>query len=498
MHSFFLLRRAALRRRWALIFITFGVIAYTAIGVYVSALFPKSSDQTAYFQAGLAMAHGHWRLGGWLLTSSDFWTSDIPLSAILSIAWRLLGRPEESPFLLMLQPVLMWAAVVGSALYLVIKSGGRIAGILVIMALMAVPLFETTPAYFITLSAIHIGTVCYALWALHFAAERRWWPCAITLCLGTIGDPLMLVAAGLPITLWGVTRDAKAFCVALAASLCAELLLTLNTATGGFRTEMLPMRFGDFPALGHRISVTTQDLLIVFGADPTGRPVREVLTELLRLAVLALGAAALWRIVRHRATARPFIVLLALCCATNVIALLVSDRIDRESNPLACTRYLFPLWAALSILAALEAKRVRGASYLAGAALVASLVTNIRTLPAHSTGILTSDDQHLVASLEKQAPANGIGSWWNSRAFDAAAMGRLHIVPALSLPGGGLTPFQHISTAVTFPSRPFFVLLPTPTQTFERKDVIKTFGLPDSELQIGRTRVLIYQAAKAG
>jgi len=477
---------------------------YVALGVWVSSRFPKTSDQAAYFRAGIAMAHGHLRLGGWLLTPPDFWTSDIPLSALLSLTWRLLGRPEASPLLLMIQPSILWAALVGSTLWLWQRHGSRLekprveipGGLLVILTFLGVPLLAMTPAYFVTLSAIHVGTVIYVLWALHCAAIGRLGPCAILLFLGTVGDPLMIVAAGLPVMLWGILRDAPLFGVAAGASLAAEGALALNGATGGFQTEGMPLRFATFDALRHNLSVAIQDGLVVLGADPSGLRIAEALPELARLALAVLGLHMLWRVARKKEAAL-FPILLSLCCAFTMLAFIVSDRIEADGNAMASTRYLFPFWAAFTLLAAFGARQVRGIPALGAIALVLSLASDVRALPPRSTGIVSTADQELIASLARQAPADGVASWWNSTALEAASMGRLRLTPALRS-ASGLTPFQHISPPQAFPGRPFFVLLPSPAQTFERADVIRTFGLPDRQFTSGTTTVLIYEGTSSG
>lgn len=468
---------------------------YTALGCHIATLYPKTSDQVAYFNAGIAMAHGHLRLGGWLLTPPDFWTSDIPLSASLSLIWRILGRNQASPLLLALQPALMWTALLASVGFIFRRHGGGLRGGVLIAALLAVPLFAMVPGYFVTLSAIHVGTVIYALWALHFAATSRRLPCFVMLLLGTLGDPLCIIVGALPVILWGIQRHRSMAMVGCGSIALAEALLAINAATGGFTTEKLPLRFAPFDSLTRNIVVTIHDVLTAFGADLSSLPVSSALPELARLGCMLFVAVATLDVIRRRENA-PLPVLLVLAAGLDALALMVSDRIELESGSIATVRYLFPLWIDLTLLAAWHVERYVVAPYFAAVALLLSIWSDHATLPARSTGIVSQDDQALIATLMRSAPPNGIGSWWASDALNMSSLGRLHIVPAIA-GRTGLMPFVHISPPLQFPGKPFFVLVPHPDETYRKDDAIQQFGAPARQFAIGRYDVLIYEERRS-
>ena len=148
-------------------------LLYLLLAIRVSSLWPKTSDQASYFLAGLDVLRGNWRLKGWVLTPPDFWTSDIPLSATLAAFWHALGHPARSPFLLMVQPAILWTGVVVSAFAVVFlrlpDRQSRLGAAALLLPVLAFPLLRAPTAYFITLSAIHMGVLIYGVWAFHWA-----------------------------------------------------------------------------------------------------------------------------------------------------------------------------------------------------------------------------------------------------------------------------------------------------------------------------------------
>lgn len=480
---------------------------YLALATYVSFLFPKSSDQVAYFTAGVAVAHGHLRLGGWLLTPPNFWTSDIALSALLSLVWRALGHPEASPLLLMVQPAVTWTAIVVSGLAIGWVRGMAWPGVLVIATLLAVPLMAMRTGYFVTLSAVHLGSVLYALWALHFAARvlerpgQQLGPALLTfllLLLGEIGDPIDVLTGTLPILILCVLRAGPGKprlilgSAAVMAAIASRAILVINTATGGFSTDALPLRFAPFDALGQNATVTVQAVWTVFGADPTGLLVHQALPELARFALMLVCLAAGWQGLRGMA---PFPGILGWAALLDLMSLLFSDRISLEGVSIAAARYLFPLWIDLTILGALLAGRHRGIGAWAAGALALSVVSNVQTLPARSSGILSAGDNNLIAFLKAHDLHHGIGSWWASLGFGLASFDAVTVVPAITGGACGITPFVHIAPRFDFQEitrQRFFILVPSPDETYTKAAALGCFPNPTEVLHSGRYEILVY------
>lgn len=488
---------------------------YLVLALHISSLWPKTSDQAGYFEAGLAVLHGNWRLHGWMLTAPDFWTSDIALSAFLGGIWHILGRPEQSPALMMLQPAILWTGLVLSAFFITLQRLPNVkqhfGAAAFLLPTLAFPLLRSPMAYFITLSAIHVGTVIYGLWAIHWAdcalktrQKRPLFLSALMVFLGTIGDPLMdYTATGAIIgcvALCPQIRDIQKLRLLVLTILAAgggKALVALNTAKGGFQTESIESRFATWDQLGHNLSTTIRDLLLVFGADPSGRLISASLPELFRLGLLLLSLIAIgytayrwWR--THTAN---FTVLLTLFALLNVCALAFSNRIALDGNPIATARYLFPAWAALSCLLALHWAGTRHVVNFALLTLYMTITADKHDIPRHSTGILSAEDGAVYQFLDHHGPLVGIGSWWSSVNFQAASLNHLQVMPGMHDAQGNINPFFHIQPGFDWrilAGKSFFVLLPHPDETFSKADILHSFGEPSETHSIGRYDILIY------
>ncbi|QDH16139.1 hypothetical protein [Swingsia samuiensis] len=500
-----------------LLFISLALI-YLLIAFYVCSLWPKTSDQASYFLAGMDFLHGNWRLKNWVLTPPDFWTSDIPLSAFLGAVWHLAGHPSASPVLLMLQPAILWTGLICSAFYLVFQrlknTKHKTGAVLILLCALAFPLMHAPMAYFITLSAIHIGSLIYGLWAIHHTdrflkdhQHKSLLFAAILLCLGSIGDPLFVITTGGAVLLFSIISKysplylrVQLVFAAILSILTAKIILWTNIHTGGFHTEILETRFATWDQLNTNLSISLRCILLVFGADPSGHSLSSSTPELLRLILTLFIIIALFSAVKitrkHKQHNDTFCVLLGLTALLNFVALTVSNRIALDGNPIAVARYLFPLWVSTSCIAALYWNHNRKIAFLAGIALFSTLWADIRDLPAHSTGILTTEDNQLLSRLEKDAPSFGIGSWWSSVNLEVASLGKVHIYPGMQQSDGSIMPFVHIRKNMDWASlkgQNFFVLIPHPTETFTEKAALKTFGAPTQTIIEGRYTILIYR-----
>ncbi|GBR47836.1 hypothetical protein [Neokomagataea thailandica] len=490
-------------------------LLYLALATHISSLWPKTSDQAGYFEAGLAVLHGNWRLHGWMLTASNFWTSDIALSALLGGIWHLLGHPAQSPVLLFVQPAILWTGLVLSAFYITLKHlpslSQRLGALVLLLPCLAFPLMRSPMAYFITLSAIHVGTVIYGLWALYWAdnalktqQKRPLYLSALMICLGTMGDPLMdYTATGAILgyaVLWPQTASRQKFYLILntiIAATCGKILIALNTVKGGFQTESAESRFTAWESLGHNISTTLHDLLLVFGADPSGRLITASTPELLRLGLVLLGILALGSAARqwwHTRTTN-FSLLLTVFAGLNLCALMFSNRIELDGNPIATARYLFPAWAALSCLIALHWAQSRYAIWLALLVLYTTLQADRHDLPHNSTGILSAEAGAVYQSLNQNGPYIGIGSWWSSLNIQAASLQHIRVMPGMRDAQGNVHPFFHIQPSFDWSElsgKRFFILLPSPEETFSKADILHSFGEPSEIRKLSHYDILIY------
>ncbi|QEH97411.1 hypothetical protein FXF46_14965 [Gluconobacter thailandicus] len=492
---------------------------YLVLAIHVSSLWPKTSDQASYFLAGLDVLHGNWRLKGWVLTPPDFWTSDIALSAALAGLWRLLGHPAGNPFLLIMQPAILWTGVVASAFAVVFlrlpDPKARLGAAALLLPVLAFPLMRSPIAYFITLSAIHMGVLIYGIWAFHWAdrflssgSYRSLAIMALLLCLGVIGDPLLAITGAGSLLLYAflakeLSNGRRALLVGgtLFAVTLAKITLHLNVITGGFETEGLETRFATWEQLSSNLLTTFRSILLVYGAEPSGQIVGAVIPECLRLALVVLALAAAYRVARTAWASggqdNPFCSLLIVSALLDFTALAISNRIALDGSPLAVGRYLFPLWLDLACIAALVWPKSRMAVGISAAVLAVTLITDYRDIPPYSTGILSSEDNQLLSRLEKDFPPDGIGSWWSSGNLEVASLGKIHVYPAMIQGNGTIAPFVHIRKRLnwhSFDGKAFFVVIPHPDETFNEGGVIRTFGIPAARMTEGRYTILLYNA----
>jgi len=494
-------------------------LLYLLLAIRVSSLWPKTSDQASYFLAGLDVLRGNWHLKGWVLTPPDFWTSDIPLSATLAAFWYALGHPARSPFLLMVQPAILWTGVVVSAFAVVFlrlpDRQSRLGAAALLLPVLAFPLLRAPTAYFITLSAIHMGVLIYGVWAFHWADRflssgswRSLFIMALLLCLGVIGDPLLAITGAGSLLLYAaLARELPKkhrFLMAgatLVAVMLAKTLLHLNAATGGFETEPLETRFAPWEQLSSNLFTTFRSILLVYDADPSGQVVSAVLPECLRLALVVLALAGAYRVARTTWASggqnTPFCSFLVISALLDFIALAVSNRIALDGSPVAIARYLFPLWLDLACITALVWPTRRMAVSISIAVLAVTLITDYRTLPPYSTGILSTEDNQLLSRLEKDFPPDGIGTWWSSGNLEVASLGKIHVYPAMIQGNGTIAPFVHIRKHMDWHSldgKAFFIVIPHPEETFNEAGAIRTFGAPAARVTEGRYTIFLYNA----
>ncbi|WP_415488379.1 hypothetical protein [Acetobacter sp.] len=506
---------------WRIMGWTVLAVLFCAVAFHACWFWERTTDQTSYFFAGVDVAHGNWRLHDWVLTPPDFWTSDVALSAFLSLIARAVGHAEISPFLLELQPALMWTALVASALALVrLRLPERrlcLGGSLLVLALFGVPLLTTATAYFVTMSAIHLGTVLYNLWALHHAARflenglrRHLMASGLLLWLGIIGDPLLQVSGTLPVLLGcaiGLKRSVSSpkrlltlVLITLVAGILAPLTLALNKVTGGFVTVPLLPRFVAWNDVGATSSLVLRDILLAFGADPSGLQLADSLPQLARLVLLGICGIVLVQIFRKGrqetvSPSDPFVLFLLLAGGANIASMLVSDRLTTEGFSIATVRYLFPFWACFSIAASLMGARKPAAVSVAMLALAMTVIADYGRIGRPAPGFLSGENMALSDFLLREEPSIGISSWNMSGILEAERGGHLTVMPVGTDASGKLSLFTHIHKRISFgvlKGRPFFVVVPRPSELFDEDAVLRTFGPAVSRKQFGRFLILTY------
>ncbi|MBV9382991.1 MAG: hypothetical protein JO242_20290, partial [Streptosporangiaceae bacterium] len=264
------------------------------------------------------MLHGNLWLHGWALTDVSFYTTELPEYALVELL-RGLG------------PADVHIAAALSYTLLVVLAGllakGRATGIsglvrvLIASGIMIAP--EIGPgAFILLLSPDHTGTgvPLLLIFLLLDRAPRRWWvPVAAGLLLVwvQIGDRLAFTIGALPIVVVCAVRayqglaqrrepmSSRWFELTLGgAALVSEPVASVVVKTighlGGFVVAPLQTTFDASANWPAHLSLMTEGILGLYGADITGRPLGVfAAVALLHLAGLALAAWAFARAIRR-------------------------------------------------------------------------------------------------------------------------------------------------------------------------------------------------------
>jgi hypothetical protein len=234
------------------------------------------------------MLHGNVLLHGWYATDVSFWTTELPLDALVTAVAGL--RPEA---------VHICAAITYTLLVLMaaFAARGRATGAEAVgRALLAVVILlapEPGQGVYLVLSdPDHVGTgvpVLAVLLLLDFA-PRRWWVPVLTAVLltwGLLGDPLFLLVAVGPLlallitrmflalrrhggTLRGLWFEFSLAAAALLAMVVARAVTAIVAARGGFNLHPVTNSGGWRLLAG--LTYDVRGVLSLFGADPGSTP----------------------------------------------------------------------------------------------------------------------------------------------------------------------------------------------------------------------------------
>lgn len=506
-----------------LLFLSF-ILCYFIFFIFLSGLYPKTADQVNYFLAGVDLANGNWRLKGWILTQPDFWTSDIILSAVLSKLSAWSGHSPNSPLLIIIQPAITWTILWISACWMVLTrlSGKwtKFGSVLLIATSLAFPIMHSTVMYFITLSAIHLGSLVYCLWAFHFADQafqassmNRFWKklfiCFLMLFLGRLSDPLVMYCCAIPLfgvcilTIWEHRkRSLYIGMTAIAAIGLAKIVLIINSMTGGFQLEALPGKFAPFSQLSTNISVTLQALLQLFSADFFDKSFIFALPEMSHLPIFLLSFGLISVYIRkhyraifnfqdlRRYPSYPiFGYMLIFGAIFNLFAVGMSNMIATGNNSIAAARYLFSFWVFMTMAVGIHFSKYRFVQFSSLAAFVLAIISNASLYQNAWKSFSIPQSPGFLTYLEQKGFTQGIGTYWYSTNLTMLSRGKVKVMagiantfPDIANSDAKINPFVHITAYYDFKNlqkEKFFVLLPHPFETYNDQMIVKTFGKPD-------------------
>ncbi|MDX5929617.1 hypothetical protein [Acidiphilium acidophilum] len=285
--------------RWTYVFSIFFLILLSLFYFHIFLFYPKDSDDANALLIGQNLFSGNWYLSGWWIAPDNFITSDeIVYGALLKIfGFR--------PAILAAVPAILWALLLLLSGWLALNRRGytsawRLLPVAIILGFPMLPSNAVLGA--ITQSPAHVGTMCYVV-AIFLVADRlvecttiRWWYVIFLVVLtglATSGDPLADFVGTAPVIV-GVlitSQGSRQVRLSIFLSVCLGSLIgyeaiRINMAFGGFSAGAIPMVFANASEFTKNFSLTIQSILMIFGADFLGMPLKDALPTLLRFFIV--------------------------------------------------------------------------------------------------------------------------------------------------------------------------------------------------------------------
>jgi hypothetical protein len=505
-------------------------VALTAFYWRVFSLFAHSADTASGFLRSLDFASGNWTLSGWVLAVNHYLTSDVLLSALLSM---FVG---DNPLIMDLLPAIWWAAVVVTSLRLSslgLNPAERRTALACVALFLGFPLLWGTSAIGVPVeSYIHMGTMLYTLWGYALVNEyvaggsaSALGPFAFLVVFSGIGDPMVYTLGWLPILvtcavlhyLLPNSRYRNIGLVTL-AGIIAAIVCTKWLAHLGLRPQKMHTAFTEYENWRVNLALFPGFLLryaggFCFGLDLRKENLLELLLHLSRIPLLFVligwvvrGAARLLLQVDGRArgharplAAPPFFDSLLLCAVlVNCAAVLTSQQVSDWGS----LRYLLPGYLYGAILLARHIHSVPLVLPLIPVSLVLSLLFYCKNVLPHLTreAVTAPSSIHWTAGkVAELGLAEGYAEFWEAHVLTVLARGEVKCRALVGNKDNEIHPYWYQSKFTWFfqdawKGERFFVLtceLPE-RASLRQEAVFHTFGPPLESHEVQEFRLHIY------
>ncbi|HKF78128.1 MAG TPA: hypothetical protein VKF59_18435 [Candidatus Dormibacteraeota bacterium] len=475
----------------------------------LSATAAITADSANAVLQGQAIAGGNLLLHGWTLSGASFFVTDLPFYAVAASVRGL------SPAV---------AHDVGAAIYTLLVvaacllARGRATGLdavarmAVTLALLLAPA-SGAPVELLLLGPFHAGTaltLIAALLMLDAAGERVAGAVVVgaLLALAVLSDALALYVGVAPIVVVAILRLASGQgprrpdqALLGAAVLAVPVSLVLGwtlSQVGGFMTVPLDGSFATIESLPRNAALTVEGALLLFGANFFGQPVARVgtLGILVHLVgfgfvVAAFGSAV--RTWRRGEQIERLTQVLVVGMTVDVGAYLFSN----EAIDLRTSRYLIPFLVYGAVLAGrvggrwLGDVRVRAGAAVAAAAYAALLGVALATPPA------PPPDRQLATFLARNHLTYGVAAYWQASTTTVDTRGAIR-VRAVDLNEDPPTPYRwEAQTAWYDPAVPgndarFALLDTSDRRSLDRGAAEAAFGPATRVYHVGHYEVLVW------
>lgn len=475
----------------------------------LSATAAITADSANAVLQGQAIAAGNLLLHGWTLSGASFFVTDLPFYAVATSVRGLSPAAAHD---------------VGAAIYTLlvvaacVLARGRATG-LDAVARMAVTLglllapAPGVPAQLLLLGPFHVGTALLlvaALLVLDGAGERVAGAVVVgaLLALAVLSDALALYVGVAPILIVallrlasgsGARRPDQALLGAAVLAVPTSVVLAWSLSQlGGFMTVPLDGTFAAIESLPKNAALTVEGALLLFGANFFGQPLARVgtLGILVHLAGFGFVVAAFRSAVRTWRRGEQvdrLTQVLVVGMTVDVGAYLFSN----EAIDLMTSRYLVPFMVYGAVLAGrvggrwLGDVRVRVGAAAAGAAYLALLGVALATPPA------PAPDAQLATFLARNHLTYGVSAYWQASTTTVDSGGAVR-VRAVDLDEDPPTPYLwEAETAWYDPTVPGndarFALRDTgDRRTLDRGAAEAAFGPATRVYHVGRYEVLVW------
>lgn len=470
---------------------------------------PLNSDQANSLLEAVALRHGNLLLKGWVLPPDTYYTTRIPLLALL----ETLGGASASVFAL--SSAILGLALAGAAALVVAgRRGDRGAwwGRALTFALVVSPAYISgSIPLLLPGGSDHAGTlvlVLLAFGALEWLPDRR--PglaiAALLLAVATVGDPLAIwigggaIAVSAGIRLLAAKGDWRQD-LALLAVVGAAYVVAAGTwhgihVLGGFGRARLPLQFATADQLPAHAALAVQGILALFGADLLGQTIGAAavpgLIHLFGLvAVLTVTIAAVRRWGRRRLDRMSEILV------AGIVIDVLAFTLDSNSVSLRESRYLLPTLAFGAVLAGRAAPGLLGRPRLralAAAVLAAyAAIFAVQAVAAKPAPPPTTPVQRFLAARHL---TSGLGDYWEASVITAATRGRIQ-VRAVTVRDGKVTGLLWLANRTWYVSprsAASFVVFDTRLRDLQRAALIQALGPPAESHRIGAFEVLVWHS----
>ncbi|MGH6890033.1 MAG: hypothetical protein ACREHF_12705 [Rhizomicrobium sp.] len=469
--------------------------------LHLAARLVQTSDSVQGFVAGHAVASGNLLLAGWRFPLDDYYFTDtIPYAALESV----LGA---RPWLLALEPALVYALFVVAALCVCLRRSQTLAGKLESLAVLA--LLLASPVWIgiwnpLFLSDMHVATAVGALVVLVQAARlpglgtrvaRMSCASGVVLLTAAIvfSDPFAIVFAFAPaLVVLGADAMSSRKIIGSVAALSVGaalgwLLLQFIAVAGGFVTESdVVGRFVTAPLFGRNLEALLGGLLRILGIGFDGNPVTAgaVVALVLRCAAFAIVIVAVARTLcrmsgprraprLERLLCAGILAVLAACAASEQFGKgVVAEHLWEGGPPM---RYLVPAYLFGTVLAArafpetLAGWPVRAGTMARGMLVLFATVEVVagswRSAVAARLPWIDNNAPTAVARwLEQRGLSQGTGEYWSANLVTALSANRVQVrsvVPDESR----LVPYIWVEDSRWYTHPPQFVLWQEPNKT---------------------------------